>query len=59
MLYTAWWFTNGTITTVSQLTMRSQMLRGETGFVLVNVTVDKPIGLVRSAKTIPIRVSGL
>lgn len=39
-LYTAWWFSNGTVTTVSQLTMRKQMLRGQTGFMLVNVTVD-------------------
>ena len=44
VLYTAWWFTNGTTTTVSQLTMRTQMLRGDTGFVLVNVTVSpKPL----------------
>ena len=57
VLYTAWWFTNGAVTTASQLTMRSQMLRGETGFALVNVTVDKPLRPVRSAKTI--WVSGL
>lgn len=41
-LYTAWWFSNGTFTTISQLAMRGQMIRGETGFVLVNVTADKP-----------------
>ncbi len=41
VLYTAWWFSNGKITTVSQLVMRRQILRGETGFALVNVTVDK------------------
>ncbi|GAB4046387.1 exosortase N [Spirosoma litoris] len=41
-LYTAWWFSNGTLTTISQLTMRGRMLRGETGFVLVNLTVEKP-----------------
>ena len=38
---TAWWFTNGRITTISQLTLRGQMLRGETGFALVNVTRQK------------------
>jgi exosortase N len=44
VLHTAWWFTNGTTTTISQLTMRTQMLRGDTGFVLVNVTVSpKPL----------------
>ena len=43
VLHTAWWFTNGTLTTISQLTMRTQMLRGKTDFVLMNVTVaQKP-----------------
>lgn len=37
-LYTAWWFSNGRTTTISQLTMRGRMLRGEPRFVLVNVT---------------------
>ena len=40
-LQTAWWFSNGTTTTISQLTLRGRMLRGETGFVLVNVTRQK------------------
>ena len=40
-LHTAWWFSNGTTTTLSQLTMRERMLRGETGFVLVNVTGER------------------
>lgn len=48
MLYTAWWFTNGTTTTVSQLTMRTQMLRGEPGFVLVNVTVERLLHYART-----------
>ena len=39
-LYTAWWFSNGNTTTISQLTMRGQLIRGETGFVLVNVTTS-------------------
>lgn len=41
VLHTTWWFSNGPVTTISQLTMRSRMLRGDTGFVLVNVTVEK------------------
>lgn len=41
VLQTAWWFSNGSRTTISQLTLRGQMLRGETSFVLVNVTTDK------------------
>ena len=40
VLYTAWWFSNGKTVTISQLTMRSRMLSGETGFTLVNVTTD-------------------
>ena len=40
VLYTAWWFSNGATTTISQFTLRTQMLRGETGFALVNVTID-------------------
>ncbi|MVM28780.1 exosortase N [Spirosoma sp. HMF4905] len=42
VLYTAWWFSNGAITTISQLTMRGKMLWGAKDFVLVNVTMDKP-----------------
>ncbi|GAB4015888.1 hypothetical protein GCM10028808_42570 [Spirosoma migulaei] len=49
VLHTAWWFSNGAITTVSQLVMRGQMLRGSTGFMLVNVTVDKPFILEPSS----------
>lgn len=41
-LYTAWWFTNGTVTTISQLKMRGHLLRGAAGFVLVNITVNDP-----------------
>ena len=42
VLQTAWWFTNGQATTISQVTMRSLMLRGQKGFVLVNVTWSLP-----------------
>ncbi|MFD2933609.1 exosortase N [Spirosoma flavum] len=41
VLHTVWWFSNGAMTTISQLSMRTQMLRGKTEFMLVNVTVDK------------------
>ncbi len=40
-LYSAWWFSNGATAIVSQLDLRGRMLRGETGFVLVNVTVGR------------------
>jgi exosortase N len=41
VLHTTWWFSNGRTTTISQLTMRRQILQGETGFILVNVTVSR------------------
>ena len=41
ILHTAWWFSNGKINTISQVAMRWQMLRSETTFMLVNVTLDK------------------
>jgi exosortase N len=37
-LHTAWWYTNGKITTIDQFTWRSKMLRGEEMFYLVNIT---------------------
>jgi exosortase N len=39
VLHTAWWFSNGTTTTISQFTLRTRMLQGESGFALVNVTL--------------------
>ena len=41
-LQTAWWFTNGRHTTIGQADFRGRMLRGEPGFVLVNVTTKTP-----------------
>ncbi|GAB3781337.1 hypothetical protein GCM10028818_35230 [Spirosoma horti] len=41
-LYSAWWFSNGKTSTVSQLALRKQMLLNEGGFFLVNVTLAKP-----------------
>lgn len=38
VLFTAWWYNNGNITTVEQWDWRVRMLRGETRFCLVNVT---------------------
>jgi exosortase N len=40
LLYTAWWYSNGTLHTIDQLTWRLQMLTGKPRFVLVNVTAD-------------------
>jgi exosortase N len=38
VLFTAWWYNNGNITTVEQWDWRVRMLRGEKRFCLVNVT---------------------
>jgi exosortase N len=38
VLYTAWWYTNGEVNTISQLDWRLRTLRGEDKFCLVNVT---------------------
>ena len=37
-LYTAWWYSNGKVETISQLDWRMRMLRGDPKFYLVNVT---------------------
>lgn len=42
LLYSAWWFSNGKTTTVSQLTLRKEMLLNEADFFLVNVTLAEP-----------------
>jgi exosortase N len=50
-LHTAWWFSNGTYRSISQVDMRSRMLVGEPGFALVNVTTtdaDKLAGIVQT-----------
>ncbi|GAB3499579.1 hypothetical protein GCM10027341_23190 [Spirosoma knui] len=41
-LQTMWWFSDGSYTTISQLDVRSRMLRGSSGFALVNVTTPLP-----------------
>lgn len=47
-LYTAWWFSNGTCQTIGQLDFRWQMMRGEPGFSLINITSEKPLITRRS-----------
>ncbi|GAB3722609.1 exosortase N [Spirosoma lituiforme] len=41
-LYSAWWFSSGKTTTISQLTLRRTMLQTKENFFLINVTVDTP-----------------
>jgi len=41
-LYTAWWYSNGIHQTISQADWRWQMIKGEAGFSLWNVTCETP-----------------
>ncbi|GAB2561011.1 exosortase N [Spirosoma aerophilum] len=50
VLYTAWWFSNGETTTISQLIMRKQMLQNRSQFMLVNVTLSKENDFLRMIK---------
>lgn len=52
VLFTAWWYTNGTIQTVGQLNWRSRMLMGEPRFCLINVTADSETTLLSQVKVI-------
>lgn len=49
-LYTAWWFTNGTHRTISQVDFRWRMVRGEPAFGLVNVTAARPAALAKAVQ---------
>lgn len=40
ILYTAWWYSNGTLHTIDQFAWRLQMLTGKPRFALVNVTAN-------------------
>lgn len=39
-LYTAWWYSNGSVQTVNQFDWRMRMLKGEKRFCLINVTAN-------------------
>jgi len=47
-LYTAWWYSNGQIKTISQFDWRMRMLKGEAKFCLVNVTARDEQTLMES-----------
>lgn len=51
-LYTAWWYTNGTLHTVDQVTWRWHMLTGKPRFVLVNVTAGSEDVLLQELDTL-------
>lgn len=52
MLYTAWWYSNGTLHTIDQLTWRLHMLTGKPRFVLVNVTTSSEDVLLKELNTL-------
>jgi exosortase N len=45
-LFTAWWYENGSTSTIDQLNWRMRMLRGEKDFCLINVTAENESALV-------------
>ncbi len=51
-LYTAWWYSNGTLHTVDQVTWRLHMLTGKPRFVLVNVTASSEDVLLQELNTL-------
>jgi hypothetical protein len=50
-LYTAWWYSNGPVKTVSQFDWRMRMLKGESKFCLVNVTARDEQTLMESLRS--------
>jgi exosortase N len=51
-LYTAWWYTNGTVHTISQADWRWRMIRGERRFCLINVTAGDRETLVKKVRQV-------
>jgi exosortase N len=48
ILYTAWWYSNGHVKTISQFNWRMAMLKGDPKFCLVNVTARDEQTLMKS-----------
>lgn len=46
-LHTAWWYTNGNINTIDQLTWRTAMMKTQKRFCLVNVTAKNQMELIK------------
>jgi exosortase N len=41
-LYTAWWYENGSTSTISQWTWRWLMLKGDRAFTIINISAESP-----------------
>ena len=52
MLYTSWWYSNGTVTTIDQLDWRLRMLKGEEQFCLINITAKDEASLREYVKEV-------
>jgi exosortase N len=52
VLYTAWWYDNGTIQTIDQFNWRIRMMRGEEKFSLINVTAADENTLKKNIQSI-------
>lgn len=44
-LYTAWWYENGSTSTISQWAWRWLMVKGEAPFSIINITAEDPVTL--------------
>jgi exosortase N len=52
VLFTAWWYSNGIVSTIDQWDWRSRMLVGEDRFCLINVTAASQQILLENIKSI-------
>jgi len=52
-IYTAWWFENGNLKTISQLQWRWTAAKGAPPFCLVNVNATSESGLIKAIKELP------
>jgi exosortase N len=51
-LHTAWWYTDGTMNTIDQVTWRTTMMKTQKRFCLVNVTAKSQKELIKNLTTI-------
>jgi hypothetical protein len=52
-IYSAWWFDNGSLKTVSQLEWRWTAAQGSKPFYLVNVNASSEAGLLKAVADLP------
>ncbi len=52
ILYTAWWYDNGTETTISQFNWRWQMLKGKPSYAIINISAATKDSLSKEVKKV-------